>query len=274
MWAIFSDIHANLEALEAVLADIDSQPAEVDRILCLGDTLGYGPSPCECLDLVRQRCDVVLSGNHDEAVLSGADGYGQYAAQAVLWHRKQIGEGPRREDRWVFLDALPIRHEEGALLFVHGSARNPLYEYVFPEDIYNPRKMCRVFDLIDCHCFAGHTHFPGVFVETAERPNTTLYDVTGQPRPDVEGAFPEGLWAHHAPKEIDYVYVRDRRKAILNVGSVGQPRDGDWRACYVLLDGPNVIFRRVPYDVEKTIRKIRAIPDLNDFLGDRLGEGR
>ncbi len=275
MWAIFSDVHANLEALQAVLADVDGQPTPVERIVCLGDTLGYGPSPCECLGLVMERCDVVLLGNHDQAVLSEPDGFGEVAERAVSCHREQIKRAPGGEEYWRFLEALPPRHEEGALLFVHGSARNPTHEFVFPEDVYNPRKMCRIFDLIDRHCFVGHTHLPGVFIETVVRPNTTIDDKTGEPLPPSDNReYPDGLWAYQAPEEIDHVYVRDRRKAIVNVGSVGQPRDGDSRACYVLLDGWRVTFRRVPYDVETTVRKIYAVPELANFLGDRLREGR
>ncbi len=155
-------------------------------------------------------------------------------------------------ERWEFLAERPRIHKENGYLFVHGSARNPLNEYVFPEDIYNQRKMDRIFALVDKYCFQGHTHVPGVFPENLN----------------------DELYQFHAPEEIGQVFKLDQRKTLINVGSVGQPRDGDWRACYVLLDGDTIHFRRVEYDINTTIKKIHDIPDLDDFLGDRLRDGR
>ena len=137
------------------------------------------------------------------------------------------------------------------MLFVHGSPRNPLNEYVFPEDIYNQRKMSRLAEHFDECCFTGHTHIPGIFVE--ETPQQ---------------------WQFYSPEDLDGAYQLDGRKTICNVGSVGQPRDGDWRACYVLFDGERIHFQRAEYDVRTTIRKIYAIPELENFLGDRLRDGR
>src|SRR4051812_25689677 len=154
MWAILSDIHSNLEALQAVLADIDGLSRPVERFLCLGDTVGYGPNPLECLDLVRQRCDVVLLGNHDQAVLFDPDGFGAAAARAVFRTREQLEKpGPESEARWIFLSQLPRTHAEGDMLFVHGSPRNPINEYVFPEDVYNQRKMAALYAQIERSCF-------------------------------------------------------------------------------------------------------------------------
>jgi diadenosine tetraphosphatase ApaH/serine/threonine PP2A family protein phosphatase len=253
MWAILSDIHSNLEAFQAVLADIDELSRPVERILCLGDTVGYGPNPLECLDLVRQRCDLVLLGNHDQAVLFDPEGFGASAARAVFWTREQLETpGPEAEERWAFLLRLPQKHVEGDLLYVHGSARGPLNEYVFPEDVWNHRKMERIFELVERCCFQGHTHVPGIFTE---EPSGERYRFC-------------------SPEDADYEYRLDRRKTLINVGSVGQPRDGDWRACYVLLDEGVVRYRRVEYDVATTIRKIHDNPGLDDFLGDRLGDGR
>jgi predicted phosphodiesterase len=251
MWAILSDIHSNLEAFEAVLADIGQAPP-VERVLCLGDTVGYGPNPVECLDLVRQRCDVVLLGNHDQAVLFDPEGFGAAAAQAVVRTRQMLEKpGPESEPRWVFLSQLPRTHTEGDLLFVHGSVRNPINEYVFPEDIYNQRKMAALFAQVGRYCFQGHTHVPGVFTEE-----------------------PGGRYLFRTPDEIDYEHRLDGRKTMINVGSVGQPRDADWRACYVLLDGDVVRFRRVEYDVETTVKKIHRDDGLDDFFGDRLRDGQ
>jgi diadenosine tetraphosphatase ApaH/serine/threonine PP2A family protein phosphatase len=247
MRAILSDVHGNLEALEAVLHDVADHGA--DEIYCLGDVVGYGPSPLECLE-ISLGWTVVLLGNHDQGVLFDPDGFGVTAERAIFWHRTVL-EAARRDDLWEFLAVRPRSHVGNEGLFVHGSPRSSLDEYVFPEDVGNERKMVQIGRLIDHVCFNGHTHVPGVFVEEEV-----------------------GRWTFHAPAEINHLWRLDRRKTIVNVGSVGQPRDGDWRACYVLLDGNEITFRRVPYDVDTTVRKIYAIPELADFLGDRLREGR
>jgi len=250
--AIISDIHSNLEALQAVLADIAQQP--VEEIYCLGDVVGYGPNPRECVDLVMD-CKLVLLGNHDQGAMFDPEGFNASAERAIFWTRAQLeNHGPDRDAtarRWEFLAERPRSHREDQFLYVHGSARNPLNEYVFPEDIYNQRKMERIFALVDRYCFQGHTHVPGIFTESLQ---------------------------FHSPEEIENTYKLDGRKTLCNVGSVGQPRDGDWRACYILLEddpsGPTIRYRRVEYEVEKTIKKIYDVDDLENFLGDRLREGR
>jgi predicted phosphodiesterase len=246
--AIISDIHSNLEALQAVLKDIEKQ--KVDEIYCLGDIVGYGPNPRECVDLVM-KCKVVLLGNHDQGAMFDPEGFNPPAERAIFWTRSQL-ESPgdnrlQKEKRWEFLAERPRSFRENGLLFVHGSARNPLNEYVFPEDIYNQRKMERIFALVERYCFQGHTHVPGIFTENLQ---------------------------FHSPEEIDYSYRLDGRKTLCNVGSVGQPRDGDWRACYILLDTDTIHYRRVEYDIDSTVKKIYAVPDLENFLGDRLRDGR
>lgn len=246
MHALISDIHSNLEALTAVIEDI--QKHDVEKVYCLGDVVGYGPNPCECVDLVMD-CDVVILGNHDQGALFDPEGFNLGAERAIFWTRAQLerASGPEAEARWEFLGSLPRQHREGEFLFVHGSARNPLNEYVFPEDIYNPRKMERIFQMVDRYCFQGHTHVPGIFTENLQ---------------------------FASPSEVNYQYDLTEQKTLVNIGSVGQPRDGDPRACYVLLDGRKLTYRRVEYDVDTTVRKIHAIPDLDRFLGDRLREGK
>ncbi len=251
--AIISDIHSNLEALTAVLADISAQ--NVSEIYCLGDIVGYGPNPRECVDLIM-KCQVVLLGNHDQGAMFDPEGFNPQAERAIFWTRSQL-EAPienrnKMAERWEFLAERPRIHKENGFLFVHGSARNPINEYVFPEDIYNQRKMDRIFALVDRYCFQGHTHVPGVFLENLN----------------------DELYQFHSPEEIGQVFKLDQRKALINVGSVGQPRDTDWRACYVMLDNDTINFRRVEYDINTTIKKIHDIPDLDDFLGDRLRDGR
>jgi predicted phosphodiesterase len=246
--AIISDIHGNLEALQVVLADIKSQG--IKDIYCLGDVVGYGPNPRECIDLVMES-KLCLLGNHDQGAMFDPDGFNQSAEKAIFWTRAQLESTtePRaiREKRWDYLAERPRSHRESGYLFVHGSARNPLNEYVFPEDVYNQRKMERIFSLVDKYCFQGHTHVPGIFTESMQ---------------------------FLAPEEIESKYKLDGRKTLCNVGSVGQPRDGDPRACYVVLADETIHYKRVPYDWTVTRDKIYAIADLDNFLGDRLGEGR
>jgi diadenosine tetraphosphatase ApaH/serine/threonine PP2A family protein phosphatase len=269
--ALISDIHANLEALEAVIEDVKTQA--VGEIYCLGDIIGYGPNPRECIDRVMETCRFSLLGNHDQGALFDPDGFNIGAERAIFWTRAQL-ESPfdraNNEKRWEYLGELPRTFRENSFLFVHGSPRNPLSEYIFPEDIYNHRKMERLFQLVERYCFQGHTHVPGIFTEGFQ---------------------------FYSPDEIDNEYTLGEGKVMINVGSVGQPRDGDPRACYVILDdglpveaaestpaesqrraaaaGPaRISYRRIPYDFETTIQKIYAINELEPFLGDRLRQGR
>jgi diadenosine tetraphosphatase ApaH/serine/threonine PP2A family protein phosphatase len=247
MRAILSDIHANLEALIAVQADIAGQ--SVDEIYCLGDVVGYGPDPAECLRRSMEWKLVVL-GNHDQAVLFDPLGFSPNAERAIMWTRR-VFEQLRWDAGFEFLGERPRSHREGHTLFVHASPRQPTNEYIFPEDVYNERKMTALAGLFDRQCYCGHTHLPGLFVE--EMP---------------------GRWSFFEPREVDHVWQLDGRKTIINVGSVGQPRDNDPRACYVLLDDQKITFRRVEYDWHATCRKILDNPELDDFLGYRLGDGR
>jgi diadenosine tetraphosphatase ApaH/serine/threonine PP2A family protein phosphatase len=212
-------------------------------------------------------CKMTLLGNHDQGAMFDPDGFNIGAERAIFWTRSQL-ESPndrsRNERRWEFLGELPRTYRMGPFLFVHGSPRNPLSEYIFPEDIYNHRKMERLFQLVERYCFQGHTHVPGIFTENFQ---------------------------FFAPEEIDNEYTLGEGKLMVNVGSVGQPRDGDNRACYMVLEdglsddsegqseakivtSPRITFRRLTYDFERTIQKIYAIADLEPFLGDRLRQGR
>lgn len=272
-FAIISDIHANLEALTAVLADIDERG--VREIVCLGDIIGYGANPKECLDLVREHCRITMMGNHDHAVLFEPTNFNLPAERACYWTRQVLEEEPDPElrcARWKFLGELPIRVKERDVLFVHASPRRPMNEYIFPEDVFtNPQKVIANFERLDARlCFVGHTHQPGVFVD--------------DPYFDPPDELPDSPF-----------YEVDNERAIVNVGSVGQPRDRDARACYVIVhrrpemfeDGveslaaaalnssvEQVEFVRVEYDLEQTVQKILAEPALEDLLGTRLYDGR
>ncbi|MEM7167297.1 MAG: metallophosphoesterase family protein [Planctomycetota bacterium] len=249
--AIISDIHANLEAFESVLSDIRDQGA--DSIYCLGDVVGYGPDPRPCLFLAKDL-DLNLMGNHEEAVLFEPIGFNPRARAAIEWTKEQINlhSAAVEENRelWNFVGSMLDRQTEDGIAYVHGSPREPTREYVFPNDVHNGEKLDEIFAALEQSvCFAGHTHTPGVFTEdhrflapTDIGNSFKLSDATG--------------------------------KIIVNVGSVGQPRDGDPRACYVIFDGESIEFRRVKYDIEKTVQRFREVPVLPEYLALRLLEGR
>jgi len=255
VFAIISDIHGNFEALNAVVNDIGSQG--IDRVFCLGDVVGYGPQPAECIDLVRKMCEVCLCGNHDYALVYGATGFNAVAADAINYHRNilmpQLG-GKKRDDaplkRWTFLKDLLFRYMEEDILFVHGSPRNPINEYITETDVKwgLERKIHEIFSLVERICFIGHTHRPGILNSKMEFLTTT--DVNDE-----------------------YQFPTDH-KAVINVGSIGQPRDGDPRACYAIVDNGVVRFRRVPYDVEAVCRKIQETGLLDESLAERLKVGK
>jgi len=250
MFAIISDIHSNQAALSAVLAEIDKRG--VKEIFCLGDIVGYGPEPLACLDLIIDRKIISIMGNHDHAVVYEPTNFNTGAEKASYWTRRQMDEEPdpdKRKRRWSFLGRLPVRLQMGNILLVHGSPRRPVNEYIFPDDIYtNNAKLNAIFDRVQHLCFVGHTHVPGVFLED----------------PDFYGI-----------DELDYVYpIRNDERAIINVGSVGQPRDQDIRASLVIVSNEKVEFVRVEYDVEATIDQIIANSSLDNFEGERLREGR
>ncbi|MEM6777399.1 MAG: metallophosphoesterase family protein [Planctomycetota bacterium] len=248
--AIVSDIHGNLAALQAVLADIQTQSA--DRIICLGDVVGYGPEPCACLDEVM-KFEFCVLGNHDSSSLFDPEGFNAAAEQAIFWTRSKleaVGDDPESSRRRIeYLCQLPRTVREDQYLFVHGSPRGPTNEYVFPEDAQNSKKMEKLFTLVPRVCFQGHTHVPGVFTS-------------------------DNRFIRSADTGEAYALRESNRKWMVNVGSVGQPRDGDPRSCYVIVEEDTVAFRRVEYDIEATVAAIEAETELDNFLGYRLREGR
>jgi len=236
--AVVSDIHANLHALEAVLAEIDREG--VDELWCLGDVVGYGPRPNECCDLVRERASLSLCGNHDLAVL-GSLGVAEFtgdAADAARWTATVLGEEQR-----VWLASLqPFGRREGAQLF-HASARDPVWEYVLSEQA----ALASLLATEDPLVLVGHSH-----VALAIGWDERLLE---------GGLAPAGT-------AVD----RAARRWLLNPGSVGQPRDGDPRAAWLLLDDERATFRRTAYELQRTQAEIRE-RGLPEGLATRLAVG-
>ncbi|HXG63432.1 MAG TPA: metallophosphoesterase family protein [Planctomycetota bacterium] len=252
--ALISDIHSNQEALVRVLDDIRSQG--INEIYCLGDLVGYGPDPVFVVERAMEW-PVVLMGNHDEAVLKEAYGFNPVAKAAVAWTRDQLRpgllSGRGKKERWKFLQNLKLTHEVNGALLVHGSPRDPTMEYVLRSDCSDlaggvPEKIRDIFSRFARLCFAGHTHDPGVITEDSR---------------------------FISPKECDHVFTFESgKKYFVNIGSVGQPRDGDTRACYAVWDGDTVRWRRVEYDYRATMQKIFGTPQLDPRAGERLAQGR
>ncbi len=250
MQAFVSDIHANIEALRAVLDHATS--LNVDEIYCLGDVIGYGPDPRECLDIAKTFTGC-LRGNHEQALLSSAEDFNLQARRALEWTRDEINstDYTREQNReyWNFVDSLPTVIFRDDFMLVHGSPRDRVHEYVIPEDVYDKHKMAELFRLLERPvCLIGHSHLPGVYLE----------NFSFLPQDSLDGGFalPQG------------------KRAIINVGSVGQPRDGDPRACFATLDKGTLQFHRVPYDVDRTFEKIMNTGKLPLFLAARLKEGK
>jgi diadenosine tetraphosphatase ApaH/serine/threonine PP2A family protein phosphatase len=238
--AVVSDIHANLHALEAVLADVSG--ASTEEIWCLGDVVGYGPKPNECCALVRERAAVVLCGNHDLAVTGGLDlaEFSGEAARAARWTQEALEPGNRE---WL-ASLSPVGARERAELF-HASPRDPVWDYVLTEQVALQSLRLTEAPVV----LVGHSH-------VALALSTGGADVAG-------GVAPAGTEVALAG-----------RRWLLNPGSVGQPRDGDPHAAWLLLDfdADRATFRRVAYDVDATQAEIRAA-GLPDALAARLAHG-
>ncbi|MSR75727.1 MAG: metallophosphoesterase [Planctomycetes bacterium] len=246
-----SDVHSNREALEAVFHEIDAQG--ISQIWCLGDVVGYGPDPEFCADLIRARCMKTVRGNHDEALFAGAEHFNPFARDAIKFTKRRLQ--PRAEatqndrERWEWLRTLPQTFRHAALLFVHGSPRDPVNEYVYPDDpdLLHGRKLAQLFDSVDLAAFCGHTHVPCVI-----RSDSTVF----------------------TPADSDNHFVLDPKfRHLVNVGSVGQPRDRDPRASWVELDGDTLVFHRTEYPFAITQAKIRREDMLDEILAARLSQG-
>lgn len=239
--AVVSDVHANLLALEAVLGALES----VDAIWHLGDIVGYGPEPQAVMDRLRGAGAIGVRGNHDDAG-GGGDSIEQFnpdGRRAMEWTRSRISERAR-----LYLAGLPERRipDGSPFTLVHGSPRDPIWEYLDS----TPAARDNLGVLATPHCLVGHTHVPRLFRESGRRVES---QVAGE----------------------DNVVEIDGRRLIVNPGSVGQPRDGDPRSSYVLIDtaAATIAWRRIRYDIVATQSAMRAA-GLPEWLADRLKLGR
>jgi len=239
--ALISDIHANLEALEAVLADIDQR--QTDKIFCLGDVIGYGCNPIECLRLVNENCHLKLLGNHEFAALGmmSEQGLNELAQESLSWTKEKIG------DREVsIISDFEMDHNLENNYFVHSSPYEPdTWRYIF-----SSTEASAAFEAFESQvCFFGHTHIPLIF-----------------------SLFPDG----RLRQMVGHDFLPDsENRYLINVGSVGQPRDNDPRACYVIYDTEEneIFYHRVQYDVALTQRKM-SDAKIPSYLIERLATGR
>lgn len=235
---LVADIHANLPALEAVLQAAGS----FDRVWCLGDVVGYGPHPNECLERLQGFQHLCVAGNHDWAALGKADlaVFNAVARRAALWTSDRLTPAGRS-----YLEERPLTLSDGEYTLTHGSPRDPIWEYLLSVSAARLN-----FDHFQtAHCFIGHSHVPLLF------------------------------WQGHGSVEgrqlaEERLRLPDLGRVILNPGSVGQPRDGDWRASFALLDPETgqVEQRRVEYELERTQMDIRSA-GLPEVLASRLSYG-
>jgi diadenosine tetraphosphatase ApaH/serine/threonine PP2A family protein phosphatase len=239
--AVLADIHSNLEAFQAVLKDLDTRGG-ADEIWCLGDVVGYGPDPGECLRLLRRHPGAGVAGNHDWAAIGQLDtsSFNPEAAAACQWTAEAL-----QKDDADYLAGLPLTLRRGDFTLVHGSPREPIWEYVLSTQVARANFSC--FD--SRFCLIGHSHSPLLF-ELDAQGSCRLHQLPGQ------------------------LSLRTGSRLIINCGSVGQPRDGDPRASYAIIDTEQETLRhcRVVYDYKVTQEKILDA-DLPARLASRLSVG-
>lgn len=243
-YAFISDIHANLEALEAVFDDIDKN--NIDEVICLGDIVGYGANPNECTELVLKRCPITLLGNHDAAAvdLLSTQHFNIHAKIAIEWTSQNL-----KKDVRSFLSTLPFKKTKEFVTLVHATPYEPnMWYYItsLEEAAFN-------FQFFDTElCLVGHTHIPIIIVLNKDKE----------------------LFVHQ-DTHVNLDEMGEGSRLLINVGSVGQPRDRNPKSCYGILDTEKreYTYRRVEYNIEKTQAKMKRIK-MPEFLIARLEDGR
>lgn len=239
---IVSDVHSNIDALEAVIADTEAK-AGFDQIWSLGDLVGYGPNPTDCIDLIRRYDNRSVAGNHDLASVGklGLEAFNVYASDANMWTATQLST-----EHADYLKQLPLKIEVEDFTIVHGSPRDPVWEYV----VSPGSALSNFLHFNTTWCLVGHSHIP--FICRIEDGTPIFAD------------FP-----------LDTAYDLQKERLIINPGGVGQPRDGDPRASYAIYDseGEAVYHHRVEYDVVATQQKMEY-HGLPRYLIERLSKGR
>lgn len=235
--AVISDIHSNLAALKRALEYIQSE--KPDKIVCLGDIVGYGPRPNECIELIRENCQISLMGNHDHAVLGLTDTYhfNQYAREAINWTRRTLIVQNKS-----YLENLPFSHHENEILYVHSTPEYPEEWHYILSGYEAKQYLERIRQKV---CFVGHSHIPVVY--GGESSNIYQEEIL-----------------------LDF----QKHKYVINVGSVGQPRDGDPRLCFIIYDTQSGQLRyiRLEYPIQETYDEILE-NQLPPFLAMRLFAG-
>ncbi|MCX7793636.1 MAG: metallophosphatase family protein [Thermodesulfovibrionales bacterium] len=242
MLAVISDVHGNLEALNTVISDIKRN--QIKNIIFLGDAVGYGPDPEAVLEILKNECISMVAGNHDRAVIDPSldEYFNEIARDAILWTRSVL-----TKKSFDFLKTLPLKsnymYKEIDILAVHASPREPEeWHYI----ITLRDAMINFYYFNERLCFIGHSHSPFIVEKTDQG---ELIIRTDRP-----------------------CMIKDKSRYIINAGSVGQPRDGDPRACYAIFNGSGINFIRLPYDIEKTQKKMKDV-GLPYPLIDRLKKG-
>jgi len=238
-YAIISDVHSNLEAIEAVLDDITLRG--IRDIIFIGDAVGYGPNPNECVALLHDRCRILLAGNHDWASVGLTDirYFNEYARHAIEWTREVLSE----ENKFL-LKTLLIVYEERVndMILVHSTPKDP-EEWHYILTLWDAELNFDYFT--NKFCFVGHSHQPSIIEKVPSGELITYRGKTG---------------------------IKEGSRYIVNAGSVGQPRDGDPRACYAVIDDENIGIVRIPYDITSVQAKMRE-ERLPAVLVERLSSG-
>jgi predicted phosphodiesterase len=239
--AVISDIHSNLEALQAVLKDIKKR--RIKKIICLGDLVGYGANPNECVDLCLKESDIIIAGNHDWAAIGKTDigHFNPVAAEAIRWTKKRLTDASVDK-----LKSLPLTDKLSDIFLAHASPKNPA-EWNYLTSFVDFQDAFGYFE--GKICFIGHTHIPGAAFQDANSYTDFLH----------ETPFP----------------LIPKRRFIINSGSVGQPRDLDPRACYAIYDGNNNSLEiiRIEYNIPLAEQKIIEA-GLPEVLAQRLSIGK